>query len=119
MQEVQRVKATRGITYAEAARSVRRVEAEPTPRIKASEQCTKCEVIKEETLMVSKNDFVLFMAYVVNCTSQTDKRTKKIQYILKGASKFLNIHDMQWEAVRDALNLTDGIPQSQACGGTG
>lgn len=121
MQEVQRVKVTRGVSYAEAARAVKKVDipVAPVERVKPSERCTKCEAIKEETLIVSKNDFVLFMAYVVNCTAQTEKRTKKIQYIIKGASKFLNIHDMQWEAVRDALNLTDGSTQSQACGGTG
>lgn len=32
---------------------------------------------------MNKNDFVLFMEAVINCTTQTDKKTEKIQIIVK------------------------------------
>lgn len=31
----------------------------------------RCDKLKEETLLVSKNDFVLFMADLINCSAET------------------------------------------------
>lgn len=40
---------------------------------------------------MNKNDFVLFMEAVINCTAQTDKKTEKIQIIVKTTDKHLGI----------------------------
>lgn len=75
-------------------------------------KCTKCDKIKEETLIVDKNDFVLFMAEVVNCSAQTSSRNERIKIIVKSAEKYLLIKGFPWETVRDILN--DDIQPSQS-----
>lgn len=59
----------------------------------------------EDGLVVSKKNFVLFIAEVINCTAQTDKRTEKIQIIVKAAERFLGVKELTWEKVRDGLTL--------------
>jgi len=61
--------------------------------------------IMEDGLVVSKKNFVLFIAEVINCTAQTDKRTEKIQIIVKAAERFLGVKELTWEKVRDGLTL--------------
>lgn len=48
----------------------------------------------EDVLEVSKKNFVLFMAEVINYTAPTEKRTEKIQIIVKAAERFLDGKDL-------------------------
>lgn len=124
MQEVQRIRVTEGMSYAQAARKVPpprgvRSESVPPGKVTRNERqtkevaCKKCDKIKEDTLIVSKSDFVLFMAEVINCSAQTERRTKKIQIIVDAAEKYLGIVGLQWEAVRDGLQEIQQSSQSQ------
>jgi len=63
------------------------------------------------TMIVSKKSFVLFMAEVINCTAQTERRTEKIQIIVRAAERFLDIKGLTWEMVREGL--TSEIQPSQ------
>ena len=122
MQEVQRLRVTEGISYAQAARKVpspRGVRTVSPGQVTRNErqtkeaECKKCEKIKDDTLIVSKSDFVLFMAEVINCSAQTERRTKKIQIIVDAAEKYLGVVGLQWEAVRDGLQEIQQSSQSQ------
>lgn len=59
----------------------------------------------DDTMIVSKKSFVLFMAEVINCSAQTERRTEKIQIIVRAAERFLDIKGLTWEMVRDGLTL--------------
>lgn len=116
MQEVQRLKVTQGLSYAEATKKVEKTVTAPNFMVKEKKQetikCTKCDKIKEETLIVSKSNFILFIAEVINCSAQTTSRTERIKIIAKSAEKFLDAKDLMWESVRDTLN--EETQQSQA-----
>lgn len=71
----------------------------------------------KETLIVSKNNFVLFMAEIVNCSAQTSSRTERIKIIVRSAEKFLDVKELLWESVRDTLN--EEVQQSQGWVGSG
>ncbi|CAJ1066432.1 uncharacterized protein LOC113119923 [Xyrichtys novacula] len=104
--EVQQMKTLHGITYAEAARRVRVQATESNARtterqeVRAHEGCKR---IKEDTMVVGKRDFILFMVEVVNCTAQTDKKTEKIKIIVRAAEKYLGLEAVGWEEVEDLL----------------
>lgn len=81
-EEVQRVKTSQGVTYAEA---VRKVGMQPNGSIvKMADRperraCEGCRRVKEDTLIVEEKQFILFMVDVINCIAQTDKKTEKNQ----------------------------------------
>ncbi len=105
--EVQRVKVVQGISYAEAAKTVSGIGtmAKQTEiKNKNIDKCQKCDKLKEETLIVSKNDFVLFMAEIINCSAQTKSRNERIKIIVKSAEKYLDVKGLLWETIRDILN---------------
>ena len=78
--------------------------------------CEGCNKIKENTLIVGKSEFILFMVDVINCSAQTEKKTEKI--IVKSAEKFLGIKGFRWEEIMETLN--EGIVCSQSqLGGSG
>lgn len=107
--EVQNERAKRNITYAEAVKVVdtRNKEKEREREVqkeRRSEETSEMEGrITEETMIVSKVNFLLFIAEVINCTAQTEKKTAKIQIIVKAAERFLGVKDITWVMVRDGL----------------
>jgi len=111
MQEVQKVKVNQEITYAEAARRVPKIPQNVVNYRKDNDGCVKCDRIQEETLIVSKVGFVLFMAEIINCTAQTTSRTERIKIIVKTAEKYLDVKGLQWEKIRETLEETQ---QSQS-----
>lgn len=66
LQEVQRIKVVQGVSFAEATKKVPRPVSIETISLKDGTKgvkgCAKCDKLKEDTLIVSKGDFVLFMA---------------------------------------------------------
>lgn len=50
-------------------------------------KCQECDKLKEETLLVKKNDFILFMAEINNCSAQTKSRNERIKIIVKSAGE--------------------------------
>lgn len=57
----------------------------------------------EDIMMVSRVNLLLFIAEVVNCTAQTEKKTIKIQIIVRAAERFLGVKDISWVKIRDGL----------------
>lgn len=71
---MQRIKVVQGISYAEAAKKVPgNVTMVRQSGVMSKEiyKCQGCDKLKEETPIVKKNDFVLFMAEIINCSAQT------------------------------------------------
>lgn len=113
-EEVQRVKASRGITYAEAVRKVGMQPNDSSVKVADRQKmrdCEGCARIKEDTLIVGKRQFILFMVDIINCTAQTDRKTEKIKIIVKAAEKYLGVEAIGWEEVEDILK--GGSPGSQ------
>ncbi len=107
--EVQRVKISQGISYAEAVRKIKTTAPTEVPKPVGAEDrnrtCGGCAKlgIKEDTLIVSKNDFVLFMVDVINCSAQATRKTEKIKIIVRAAEKFLGLEGLRWETVEEKL----------------
>lgn len=96
--EVQNEKARKNITYAEA---VKVVDSRNKEKVKVVQKEDGNEDnselagrIKEDTMVVSKVNFLLFIAEVINCTAQTEKKTTKIQIIVRAAERFLGVKDI-------------------------
>ncbi len=51
------------------------------------------------------------MVEVINCTAQTEKRTEKIQIIIKAAERFLEIKGLKCEDIRKNLNTESQLSQ--------
>lgn len=105
--EVQRIRVSQGMSYAEAAKVVSgniQVTKQNDTKNKGVGNCKRCDKLKEETLLVNKNDFVLFMADIINCSAQTKSRNERIKIIVKSAEKYLDVKGMSCEDVRDILN---------------
>ena len=112
--EVQKIKVSQGISYAEAAKKIPFPSETPKKSEVGSNKirpCGGCEKIKKDTLIVDKNDFVLFMVDVINCSAQTEKKTEKIKIIVRAAETHLGIKELGWEAIEGMLNggWTSGV----------
>lgn len=111
--EVQQVRVKQGLIYAEAlnevskgvplegsdARSVRTVSDVPRAVLSHQMHCP----VTQDTLVVDKVKFVMFMADVVNCTAQTSSRTEIIKIIVRFAEKLLDIKGVTWEVISSGL----------------
>jgi len=49
--------------------------------------------------------FVNFIAEVVNCSAQTEKRTERIRIIIKASEKYLEIEDISVEMINEKLKM--------------
>lgn len=81
---MQKIRISQGVSYAEAAKVVSgsiQVTKQNDAKNKDAEKCKRCDKLKEETLLVSKNDFVLFMADIMNCSAQASSRNERIKII--------------------------------------
>lgn len=83
------MKALQGITYAEAVKKVSKEKIVCKPANNETKEannetkdrpCRSCEKIvgKKDVLIMSKNEFVLFMVEVINCSARTERKTGKI-----------------------------------------
>lgn len=65
----------------------------------------------EETLIVSKNDFLIFMAEIIHNSVQTESRYERLKIIVKSAERFLDVKGLNWETVRDYLKVDSQLSQ--------
>lgn len=107
--EIQKERDGNKLSYAEAVKKVdsrKKKESEEKELWKDLTRNEEKESKKsDDTMIVSKKSFVLFMAEVINCSAQTERRTEKIQIIVRAADRFLDIKGLTWEMVRDGLTL--------------
>ena len=87
-------------------------KTEVTRNIYATSGRSEIHEVKKDTLIVGKNEFILFMVEVMNCSSQTNKKNRdKIKIIVKAAEKYLGIKKLSWETVEGKLSA--GISSCQ------
>lgn len=56
-------------------------------------------MINEDMMDVGKMEFILFMAKVMNCSAQTESRTKIFKIIIRAADKYLNVTGITLEEI--------------------
>lgn len=115
--EVNKVKQFQGITYADAAKKVLS-QPKKIDVVEVRNSCQGCSKVKEDTLLVGKSEFVLFMVDVINCTAQTERKTEKIKIIVKAAEKHLGIKGLNWESVKETLSGSQSSQSQTWVGGT-
>lgn len=71
---------------------------------------------RKEALVMNKNDFVLFMEAVINCTTQTDKKTEKNPNNCEDYRQTPGNHGSVWETAQEMLSGRN--PSSQPGGGS-
>lgn len=107
--EIQKERDGNKLSYAEAVIKVdsrKKKESEEKELWKDRTRNEEKESKKsDDTMIVSKKSFVLFIAEDINCSAQTERRTEKIQIIVRAAERFLDIKGLTWEMVRDGLTL--------------
>lgn len=111
---VQQVRSSRNLSYADAVNVVQRESDE------GSQQPAQAHGLPPEAGGTSKENVInpekllLFIAYVVNCSDDLKSKTDKIKMIVKAAYKFLNIGNVSWERIQDALAQGEMNEPSQA-----
>lgn len=108
--EMQNEKNKKNMTSAEAAKVVDvrnkgKGEVKDMRTEVRNEEATSELVDKstEDIMMVSRVNVLLFIAEVVNCTAQTEKKIIQIQIIVRAAERFLGVKDISWVKIRDGL----------------
>lgn len=56
-----------------------------------------------DTLILKKVDFDAFIVQVINCTAQTNKKSKKLDIIVSAAERFLGLQELTAEALQGIL----------------
>lgn len=102
--EIQQVKTSHNISYAEA---VKKVQGH------AGGQEIKGKMMMAQTSnqggqVFSVQQLILFMSYVVNCSSQAKSKTERIRIVVKGAEKFFGLRGVSWESISKKLE-EDGV----------
>lgn len=118
--EVQKIKVTTGVTYAEAARKVPVVpkKVSVTPLVsKSNPPCLSCRKINDDTLIIEKEAFLLFVADVINCSVQAKGNTERIRIIVKAAERYLGISNVGHEIIIEGLRARKDLQESQTCSG--
>ena len=107
--EVQKVKTTNNLSYAEALKKVQEKQKETVSNI----QVLRREPEQHARVYnpVEFDKLVLFMAYVINCTDQVKHKNEKIKIIVKGAEKFLGMRNISWEQVKQKLEADGNKPK--------
>lgn len=116
-QEVQKFKVARGVSYAEAARQVKKVNTTTTAvgmterqnRAPVATQSHRCQV-GPNAMIADKTQFLAFLAYVINCVAKVESRTERIKVIVTAAKTHLDMADVTIEQVTRILH--DGNMQS-------
>lgn len=110
-EEVQKMRVSRDISYAEAARVVQgKGTGESEKRGKESPRREQVRVqeaekvedkkVDENILVVSKKRFVYFMVEVINCSAQAERRSEKIEVVVRCAAKYLGIQGLSGKDVQ-------------------
>ena len=124
--EVQKIKAVQHITFAEALKNVRAVQHvpamqaqnNPLPRVQAipvvrergetgvggkAKECKECKQITKDTLLIKKDDFLMFIIHSINCAAQTSSKTEKAKIIVTAAEKYLSITGVSVDKILERL----------------
>lgn len=57
-----------------------------------------------DTLILKKVDVDAFIVQVINCTAQTNKKSKKLDIIVSAAERYLGLQELTAEALQGILS---------------
>lgn len=63
--------------------------------------------------MVGKGSFIAFIAEVISCTAQTNKRTDKLKIIISAAARQLGLTEVSVEILQTLLGQSENNASSQ------
>lgn len=102
--EIQQVRVKNKISYAEAVRLVNHREEGVVNEASENLNNDQHEQIKGGKVLVDLRKFVIFIAGVINATTEAKSKTERIQIIVKAAVNHLSLNDLSWEEVRNELS---------------
>ncbi len=123
--EVQKYKAEYKVTYAEAvkvckSKEDRREEMRDNLnqdsrniRMGKTKESEQQHAIKENALIMTKENFLAFIVKVINVTAMLPSRSAKIKTILEAASEFLGISGISVSAIHEILTRATTVEVSQ------
>lgn len=98
--QIQQVKSANNITYAEA---VKKVQGQSDGQGMKGKMMMAQNSEQGGGLVVSLQQLILFMSYVINCSTQAKNKTERIRIVVKGAEKFFGIRGVSWESISKKL----------------
>jgi len=118
--EANKYKAEHNVSYAQAVKKVQneqgnRMNHGRSNAIETTDRGTdRCNPnVDASMLMISKVSFIAFIAEVINCTAQTNKRTEKLKIIISAAAHQLGINDVSVEKIQNLLGQSESNANSQ------
>lgn len=86
-----------------------------TVSVSSNAPCQSCSKIKDDTLLIGKEAFLLFLADVINCAAQAKGNTERIKIIVRAAGRYLGVANVTWEEITEELKGKKNMSQSQSC----
>lgn len=112
--EAMKYKSEHNVSYAQAVKKVQneqenRMSSERSNAIETSNRRAERSKtsVDADMLMISKVSFIAFIAEVINCTAQTNKRTEKLKIIISAAARQLGITEVSVEKIQTLLGQTE------------
>jgi len=87
-------------------------DARDIRKVKTKESEQQCD-IKENTLIMTKENVLAFIVKVINVTAMLPSRSAKIKTILEAASEFLGISGISVSAIHKILTRATTLEGSQ------
>lgn len=104
------LKTVQNISYAQAVKQVQATNGNLRESIitQSKDTCSHKCLEDGNLLVVNKINFVAFIAEVINCSAQTDKRTEKLKIIISAPARHLGITEVSVEQIQTILGQTEG-----------
>lgn len=102
--EIQQVRVQNKISYAEAVRLVSHREERVVNEASGNLNDSQHEQLKQGKVLIDLRKLIIFIAGVINATTEAKSKTERIQIIVKAAVNHLSLNDLSWEEVRNELS---------------
>ena len=105
--KVSKVREEKGVTYAEAVKSLEK----KCEKVEIQRELSKqVERVSENSFCVDKKAFLAFMAMVLNCALEIESKSERIKMVVDAARRFLDIDDVSGEDLTETLNAAFAAP---------
>ena len=122
--EMQQVRTEKAVSYADAVKMVRdRSETQAVSSVMkgsgkesgtVQSKSGNCWRVDKDTLIMNKDKFLFFMAEVINCAFQAERRSERIAIIVKSAARYLDIEGITWENIYGELKRHEQLSEDRS-----
>ncbi len=102
--EIQQIRVQNKISYTEAVKMVNYRDEGMLGKTNGKSSNNQLEQTKDGKILIDLRKLLIFIAGVINATTEAKSKTKRIQIIVKAAVNHLNLTELSWEEVRDELS---------------